>query len=147
MAQGKISLSGLNTTPDNPPTPTPDSRKSMLRLPGTSSWLSLPCDGLNPYSLALAYGPGRVAPPSPFSPSLLLAFSLWGGGGEDPKSLKKKKKCLNHNLIHNLQAIQPVILVPLDHFLFFLFFPLPHLCLSSSVFWWFYFFCYFCFVF
>ena len=58
----------------------------MLRLPGTSALLSLPCDGLNPYSLALAYGPGQVAPPSPFSPSLLLAFSLLGGGGEDPKS-------------------------------------------------------------
>lgn len=58
-----------------------------------------------------------------------------------PKKSQNQNLSLDLNLIHILQAIQPVILVPLDHFsVFFLFFPLPHLCLSSSTcFWWFYF--------
>lgn len=87
LVQGKISLSGLNTNPDDSP-----SARSMLRFPGTSSLSSPPCDTLHPPFT----GPGiwtRAGRPSiPPSPSLLLAFSLWGGGGEGPKSLKKIKK-------------------------------------------------------
>lgn len=76
--------------------------------------------------------------PSSLSPSNRLTMG-WGRGKPQLLKKQKQKSSLNLNLIHNLQAIQPVILVPLDHFLFFLFFPLPHLCLSSSTcFWWFF---------
>lgn len=51
------------------------------------------------------------------SPSSLLTMG-WGRGRPQILLKKKKKSSLIYNLIHNLQAIQPVILVPLDHFLF-----------------------------
>lgn len=85
--RAKFSLSGLNTNPDNP-NPT----NSMLWLPGTSSLSSLPRDTLRPPLTGLGIVTRARCPTVPSSLSLLPAFSLWGGGGEDPKSSKNKNQ-------------------------------------------------------
>lgn len=124
----------------------------MLQPPVTSSLSSLPCDMLHPPFTGLGILTRAGRPSMPSHCLSFPAFSLGWGRGR-PQILQKKKSSLNHNLIHNLQAIQPVILVPLDHFLFFLFFPLPHLCYpllpvfgGFFVFWFFFLFFRFCFV-